>query len=157
MKGMLRFVLPLVLLLSACALPPAADTSRLQYLAPPTFAAEYDLAADGGSFADDRGFRLVLQPRGSSNTVEIGGGTAAEAVFAASQPIEGDDRREAMMVRGVNAARVEAADSVTIVWREGASAYYVTVTSADPQTVQIFVNALASYSLADWRMTVGLP
>lgn len=142
---------------AGCALPPRASTDRLQYLAPPSFAAEYTVVSDGRSYADDDGFLVVLEPRGSSDRVEIGGGAAAVAVFADNQPIEDDDSREAIMLRGVTAARVERPDLITMTWREGETPYFVRVTSNDPQTVQIFVNALASHDLAAWRTTVQLP
>ena len=151
------FLTAVVLLAAGCALPQRVSPDGLQYLAPPSFAAAYDLVADAGSYADADGFLLVLTPRGSDDRVEIAGGSAAEAVYAASQPIEGDDQREAIMLRGVNAAVVEMPTLVTMVWREGDTPYAVRVTTADAQTVQIFVNALASYDLAAWRTAVGLP
>lgn len=153
----MRKLLLLVLFLSACALPPAVDASRLQYLAPPAFAAAYDLAPGGAGYADDRGFLLVVQPRGSSAVVEIAGGAAAEAFTAAAQAPIDDDSREEMMVRGVTAVRIDADNRMSIAWREGGNPYYVTVTTGDEQTIQIFVNALASYQLTDWRTNVGLP
>ncbi|ABY36042.1 MAG TPA: hypothetical protein DEF43_09040 [Chloroflexus aurantiacus] len=134
--------------------PPDAPVA-LQYLLPPTFADDYDVLPEPVPFADERGFLVAIRPRGGSATITIGGGTPARAVWEQNQPIEGSDRIKKTLLRGVQGVAVIDPSLITMAWVAGGVPYFVSVTTADDKTVQIFINALAVYDLDTWRSRVG--
>ncbi len=135
--------------------PPGAVVS-VQYLLPPTFADSYDVLPEPAPAADEQGFRVTLRPRGGTATITIAGGEPARAVWEQNQPVAGSDRVKATLLRGAQGIVVTDSGLITMAWVEQGVPYFVSVTTADDKTVQIFVNALAVYELDAWKRRVGL-
>ncbi|MEF3275982.1 MAG: hypothetical protein K6356_16575 [Chloroflexus sp.] len=135
--------------------PPGALTN-VHYLLPPTLADNYEVLPEPAPFADDQGFLVVLRPRGGVTTITIAGGEPARSIWEQNQPVPGSDRIKATLLRGAQGVMITDPDLITMVWIEQGVPYFVSATTADHRTVQIFVNALAVYDRDGWQERVGL-
>ncbi|WP_298815195.1 hypothetical protein [Chloroflexus sp.] len=159
------FLLITLLVLTGCAgrsfipeptLAPAGERINVQYLLPPSLTESYEVLPDPAPFADDQGFQVTLRPRGATTTITIAGGNPARPVWEQHQPVAGSDRVKATLLRGAQGVMITDPDLITMAWVEQGVPYFVSVTTADNRTVQIFVNALAVYDLSGWKDRVGL-
>ncbi|MFN3373075.1 MAG: hypothetical protein ACK44M_05840 [Chloroflexus sp.] len=157
------FLLTLVLILAGCGrsfipepvLAPPDAPVHVQYLLPPTFADDYEVLPEPTPFADERGFLVALRPRGGTATITIGGGTPARTVWEHHQPVEESDRVKPYLLRGVRGVKVVDPGLITMAWVADGVPYYVSVTTVDDKTVEIFTNALAVYDLNTWQGRVA--
>ncbi|WP_322488368.1 hypothetical protein [Chloroflexus sp.] len=152
-----------LLLLTGCGrsfipepnLAPPDTPVQVQYLLPPTFADDYEVLPEPTPFADDRGFLVAIRPRGGTATITIGGGAPARSVWEQNQPVEGSDRVKPYVLRGVRGVKVIDPGLVTMAWVADGVPYFVSVTTIDDKTVEVFTNALAVYDLNAWWSRVG--
>ncbi|MDW8402707.1 hypothetical protein [Chloroflexus sp.] len=134
--------------------PPGAPV-QVQYLLPPTFADDYDVLPEPAAFADEQGFLVAIRPRGGTATITIGGGAPARPVWEQNQPVAGSDRVKPYLLRGVRGVKVIDPGLITMAWVADGVPYFVSVTTIDDKTVEVFTNALAVYDLSAWQSRVG--
>ncbi len=157
------FLLTLVVILAGCGrsfipeptLAPPGTPVQVQYLLPPTFADDYEVLPEPAPVADEQGFLVAIRPRGGTATITIGGGAPARTVWEQNQPVDGSDRVKPYLLRGARGLKVIDPGLVTMAWVADGVPYFVSVTTADDKTVEVFTNALAVYDLSAWRSRVG--
>ncbi len=156
-------LLAILVFLSGCAgrsfipepvLAPPDATVQVQYLLPPTFADDYEVLPEPPPFADEKGFLVALRPRGGTATITIAGGSAARGIWEQYQPSAGSDRVKQTLLRGVKGIAIVDPALITMAWVVDGAPYFVSVTTADDKTVQIFINALAVYDRNTWQRRV---
>jgi hypothetical protein len=158
------FLLTLIVILAGCGqsfipepqLAPPDAPVQVQYLLPPAFADDYEVLPEPAPFADDRGFLVAIRPHGGMATITIGGGAPARSVWEQNQPVAGSDRVKPYVLRGVRGVKVIDPGLITMAWVANGVPYFVSVTTIDDKTVEVFTNALAVYDLNAWRSRVGL-